>query len=65
MATINVQFSDSAKTAIIGYFGSPQDPEYFPNMGAVADTDSRWETFYSALPPWAQDGLPAPVGGAS
>ncbi|MBU9359545.1 hypothetical protein KTE52_24705 [Burkholderia multivorans] len=57
---INVQFSDGAQTAIIGFFGAPQDPEVWPNMGIVAESDARWKTYYDAQPPAAQMYLPVP-----
>ena len=42
---INVQFSDSSETKIIGIFGAPQDPSHWPNMGTVLDTDPRYIAF--------------------
>lgn len=58
---IFVQFSDASQTAIVSYFGSPQDPAAYQNQGSIEPTDARWKTFYDALPLSMRDGLPVPA----
>lgn len=60
MATINVQFTDSKKTAICAYFGAPQDPDVYPNLGTVNTADARYVAFYSGQSPQFQAFLPSP-----
>lgn len=45
-----VQFSDETQTKIISVFSSPQDPEYWPNMGEVEDDDQRYLDFINPPP---------------
>lgn len=40
-----VQFADDTEEKIIGVFGSPQNPDYWTNMGEVEDTDPRYLAF--------------------
>lgn len=61
MATVNVQFTDSKKTAICAYFGAPQDPAVYPNLGQVDTTDARYGAFYNAQSPQFQSFLPNPI----
>ena len=58
---IYVQFSDSAESEIVTYFGGAQDPDVYQNLGVVVSSDPRWKTFYEALPAPTQAGLPAPA----
>jgi hypothetical protein len=58
--TLNVQFADSTDVTIVSYFGGPQNPAAYANLGTVSTTDARWSTFYAALPASAQPGVPAP-----
>lgn len=60
MTTINVQFSDSTEAVIITYFGGPQDPKVYSNLGTVENSDPRWKTFFDSFPPWIQVGMPTP-----
>lgn len=46
-----VQFSDSTNAVIITVFGSPQDPEYWDNLGEVEDDDPRYIEFMSKMTP--------------
>lgn len=62
--SINVIFSDSTETSVCGYFGSPQDPEVWPDQGQIETNDARWKTYYDALPLEMRDGLPNPTTGA-
>lgn len=58
---INVQFSDLTPTAvIISYYGTRQNPDYYPNMGEVEATDPRWREFYNNAPPDIRPLLPTP-----
>jgi hypothetical protein len=58
---INVLFTDSTKTVVQGYFGSPQDPEAWPNQGQIDTSDPLWEAYYNSLPKEMRDGLPVPT----
>lgn len=49
MATVTVIFN-SDKSQVIGYFGSPQDPEVWPNQGQIEDTDARYIAFVDPQP---------------
>lgn len=60
MATVNVQFTDSKKTAICAYFGAPQDPSSYANLGQVDTSDARYMTFYNNQSPQFQIFLPSP-----
>lgn len=60
MTAINVQFSDAAGSAVITYFGSPQDPGAYPNQGTLDASDPRWKAWYDSVPS-CQPFLPAPV----
>lgn len=65
METLNVQFSDATDTVIKSYFGSPQDPEIYANLGTVSTDDAMWKTFYDSQPEFSQQYLPAPTTAAS
>jgi hypothetical protein len=58
---LNVQFSDSSGATIIGYFGAPQAPTVWENMGTVEASDARWKTYYDSQPAVLQPYLPAPT----
>jgi hypothetical protein len=60
MTTVNVQFTDSTKTAILSYFGAPQDPTVYANLGTTDTDSSMWATFYAAMG-GAISGLPEPA----
>lgn len=60
MTAINVQFSDSGKSAIVSYFSCAQDPKVWPNFGQVDASDARWKAFYETQPLWTQATLPLP-----
>ena len=51
MATIHVQFADASKSKVVSVFAGPQDPDYFANLGEVADDDPRYLAFIR--PPWS------------
>jgi hypothetical protein len=60
--TIYVQLASAdAGAAIISYFGSPQDPAYWPNQATTDTLDARWSSFYDLAVKggWAT-GLPVP-----
>lgn len=62
MATnINVQFTDATQETIISYFGSPQDPDSYENLGTVSTSDPRWATYYATIPENMQAFFPAPT----
>lgn len=61
MANINVQFSDDTETTVVGFFGSPQDPNFYPNIGEIDSSDPRWKSYYDNQPAWVQQYLPAPI----
>jgi hypothetical protein len=58
---LNVQFSDSTDTIIVSYFGAPQNPEEFQNLGQVTTADPRWKTFFDGLSLSVQQALPQPT----
>jgi hypothetical protein len=60
MVAINVQFSDSAESAIVAYFASPQDPAVFPNQEQIDTGDARYATFFNSIPTLAKQGMPVP-----
>lgn len=60
MPSINVQFSDGTKTTIVSYFGSAQDSDIYPNLGAIDSSDLRWKSYYGAQPTLVQPYLPTP-----
>lgn len=60
MTTLTVQFSDATDAVIVSYFGSPQDPDEFANLGTVDTSDPRWKVFYDACLPLIQAAMPAP-----
>lgn len=45
-----VQFSDSTQTKIISWFGSPQDPDVWPNQGQVEEDDPRYIEYLNPSP---------------
>lgn len=63
MTTLNVQFSESTKSAISAYFSAQRDPEVYQNLGGIDASDARWSTFYNAAE-GQQSGLPTPEQGA-
>lgn len=52
MAIVYVRFTDGTKTAINGVFASPQDPEYWDNLGEVEDDDPRYLQYMNPPPDW-------------
>jgi hypothetical protein len=50
MTNIDVQFTDSASTAILSVFAGPQDPTAYPNQANIPSSDARYEAWYAALP---------------
>lgn len=65
MQTVFVQFADSTDKAIISWFGSPQNPDDFPNYGTVQTDDPRYLAFYEQCypggPPPFIVAMPEPV----
>jgi len=62
METVFVQL-DPTLTVIIGYMGSPQDPEVFPNQMEMTVDDPRYIAWYDSQPFYIQWSLPTPVRG--
>lgn len=60
MTTINVQFTDSTKTAIQTAFASPQDADVYENLGTVDSGDAVYSTWYQSLPLNVQGFWPKP-----
>ncbi len=56
---LNVQFADATERVIIAYFGSPQDPNFYENLGQVDSSDPRWHAYVDSLPEWIKPLLPA------
>jgi len=61
MVALNVQFSDEAKTSVIAYFASPQDPSEWENLGTLRNSDPMWVDYFQSLPEQARVYLPQPV----
>lgn len=61
MTEICIQFSDSTETAIVSYFGSPQDPEVFQNYAQIDTSDTRWKAYFDEQTPEIQANLPQPI----
>ena len=61
MTLLYVQFADDTEEVIISYFGSPNDPEVWPNQGTVEQSDPRWKTYWDAQPILIQRMLPLPT----
>jgi hypothetical protein len=51
MTTINVEFSDSTKTEIIGYASCAQPAATWQFQGAIGTDDTRWSGYYNAQDP--------------
>lgn len=60
MTLLYVQFADESEEVIISYFGSPNDPDVWPNQGTVDTSDPRWAVYWNGLPILLQRMLPAP-----
>jgi hypothetical protein len=60
MTMVNVQFSDDTQATIVAYFASPQDSDFYQNMGAVETSDPRWKTYYDFQSDYLQQYLPRP-----
>ncbi|WP_157636146.1 hypothetical protein [Burkholderia ubonensis] len=58
---VNVQFADSTDAAVISYFGSPQNPSVYSNLGEIDPSDPRWKTYYDQQTSSVQAALPAPI----
>jgi Caudovirales tail fibre assembly protein. len=50
MSIVYVRFTDETHTAINGVFGSPQDPEYWDNLGELEDDDPRYLAYMNPPP---------------
>ncbi len=60
MTTLYVQFTDAAETEINSVFSCKQDADAYDNQGEVDSSDTRYSTYYSALPASAQAHLVVP-----
>lgn len=60
MSPVYIQFSDSTDATIVSYFGSPQDPEIYPNYAQIDTSDVRWKAYYDAQTAALQAYLPSP-----
>lgn len=60
MATISVQFFDSAETAIAAVFCNAQDLADYPNQAQIDSSDARYAAYFAALPLLCQRGMPTP-----
>ena len=58
---INIMFEDETEAKIVGYFGSPQNPEEYPNQGVVSTSDPRWRAYWEATPEPARRWIPEPT----
>lgn len=45
MSKVIVMFEDDSKAKVIGFMGSPQNPDDYPNMDEVEDDDPRYLAF--------------------
>jgi hypothetical protein len=61
MSNIYIQFEDATESAVISYFGAPQNPTAYANQGTMTTNDSRWSAYFNALPVAIQNQLPAPT----
>lgn len=50
MNIIYVQFTDQTNTVVCAVFGSPQDPDAWPNLGEIQDDDPRYLAFMNPPP---------------
>lgn len=57
---INVQFSDDEETTIVSIFACEQDTDCYPNQRAVELSDTRYKSFYDALPDQIKSTMPMP-----
>lgn len=48
MMTINVQFTNIAKTTVCGYASSPQSESVWPFQGEISTSDPMWAAYYDA-----------------
>ncbi|HIE4193436.1 MULTISPECIES: hypothetical protein [Burkholderia] len=60
MATIYVQFTDSAETDVSSVFPCPQDEDLYPNQGEMETSDARYKAFFESLPAVSQTYIPRP-----
>jgi hypothetical protein len=58
---VNVKFADATEKEVVVYFGSPQDPAQWSNLGEIDTSDPRWSAFYEAQSPSTQASLPNPT----
>ena len=42
MSKVIVMFEDESQAKVVGFFGSPQNPDDYPNMGEVEEDDQRY-----------------------
>jgi len=59
--SIYVAFSDENKVTITSVFSCSQDTSIFPYQAELEFNDSRYKTFYDALPSETQNMLTAPA----
>jgi hypothetical protein len=62
MPIINVQFSDSDKTTVVGYASCSQGETVWPYQGEISTSDPMWKSYYDAQNPFLiQPYLPVPT----
>lgn len=49
MSIVYVQFSDEKETEIVTVFASQADPDYYPFLGEVDESDKRLSEFYKTV----------------
>lgn len=49
------------KSAVVGYFASPQDQGIWAGFAQIDVSDSRYKIFYDAQSPFAQAGMTEPT----
>lgn len=45
-----VQWTDAKAKEIAAVFGCPQDPDAYPNQGAIDSADARYATWFNTIP---------------
>lgn len=50
MSNIHAQFTGADLKVMQGWFGSPQDPDIWPNQADIETTDSRYNDWYFSQP---------------
>lgn len=51
MAKVIVTFEDATETVVTGYYASPQDPDFYQNLGEVEEDDPRYLDFLARQNP--------------